>query len=217
MEAAAKRAGRDPCKVRLVAVSKTVDLERIREAIEAGVDSLGENYVQEAHKKIEALEQKVSWHFIGHLQSNKVKYLPGKVSLIHSLDRLTLAEEIDRQWAMHGTPADVLIEVNLGGETSKGGVDEPAVEALLRRLAQLPHLTVRGLMAIPPYFADPEKVRPFFRRLRELAIRLDALALPGVTMTELSMGMSHDFAVAIEEGATLVRIGTAIFGERGGR
>jgi pyridoxal phosphate enzyme (YggS family) len=211
------RCGRDPAGVRLVAVSKTHPASLVETAYTAGQLEFGESYVQEFLTKAELVAAPVQWHFIGHLQSNKVKYLPGKVSLIHSLDRLALAEEIDRQWAKHGIPANVLIEVNLGGEASKTGVDETAVEPLLRRLAQLPHLAVRGLMAIPPYCPDPEDIRPYFRSLRELATRLDALALPGVAMTELSMGMSHDFAVAVEEGATLVRIGTAIFGERGGR
>jgi len=215
--AACARCGRDPAAVRLVAVSKTHPAALVEAAWTAGQVEFGESYVQEFLAKTELVKAPVQWHFIGHLQSNKVKYLPGKVSLVHSVDRLSLAEEIDRQWGTAGRIADVLIEVNLGDETSKAGVAEAAVESLLTRLAGLPHLAVRGLMAIPPYLADPEEVRPYFRRLRELAVRLDALALPGVSMHELSMGMSHDFTVAIEEGATLVRVGTAIFGERGGR
>jgi pyridoxal phosphate enzyme (YggS family) len=166
--------------------------------------------------KADIVSVPVQWHFIGHLQSNKVKYLPGKVAMIHSVDRLSLAEEIDRQWGARGLTAEILIEVNLGGESSKSGVHEAELEPLLRRLSALSHLAVRGLMTLPPYCDDPEEVRPYFRRLRELAKRIEALSLPGVVMRELSMGMSHDFAVAIEEGATLVRIGTAIFGERGG-
>jgi len=214
--AACARCGRNPAAVRLVAVSKTHPAALVEAAWTAGQVEFGESYVQEFLAKTELVKAPVQWHFIGHLQSNKVKNLPGKVRLIHSVDRLSLAEEVARQWGKSGLQAEVLIEVNLGDEISKAGVAEAAVEPLLRRLADLPHLAVRGLMAIPPYLADPEEVRPFFRRLRELAARLEALGLPGVAMRELSMGMSHDFTVAIEEGATLVRVGTAIFGERGG-
>jgi len=214
--AACARCGRDPAEVRLVAVSKTHPAALVEAAGAAGQTVFGESYVQEFLVKAELVRMPVEWHFIGHLQSNKARFLPGKVSLIHSVDRLSLAEEIDRQWGKSGLRADVLIEVNLGGEASKAGVDESALEPLLRRLARLPHLAVRGLMTLPPFCADPAEVRPYFRRLRELAGELDALALPGVSLHELSMGMSHDFAVAIEEGATLVRVGTAIFGERHG-
>lgn len=214
---ACARCGRDPATVRLVAVSKTHPTQAVRAAAAAGQILFGESYVQEFLAKADAVDLPVQWHFIGHLQSNKARYLPGKVDMIHSVDRLSLAEEIDRQWRARGLTAEVLIEVNLGGESSKSGVSEAELEPLLRRLSALPHLAVRGLMTLPPYCDDPEEARPHFRRLRELAERIDALSLPGVTMRELSMGMSHDFAVAIEEGATLVRIGTAIFGERRGR
>ena len=210
------RCGRDPATVRLIAVSKTHPASAVAVACAAGQILFGESYVQEFLAKAEAVQLPVAWHFIGHLQSNKVRYLPGKVALIHSLDRLTLAEEISRQWGKHGLQAEVLIEVNLGGEAGKSGVREVELEALLRRVVTLPHLAVRGLMTLPPYLDDPAAVRPYFRRLRELARRLDTLDLPGLSMAELSMGMSHDFTVAIEEGATLVRIGTAIFGERSG-
>ena len=215
--AACARCGRDPATVRLVAVSKTHPAARVEEAYTAGQTCFGESYVQEFLAKAELVKVPVTWHFIGHLQSNKVRGLPGRVALIHSVDRLSLAEEIDRQWEKVGTRAEVLIEVNLGDEASKSGVAEATLVPLLRRLARLPHLCIRGLMTLPPYLADPEAVRPYFRRLRELATQLDALALPGVRMAELSMGMSHDFTVAIEEGATLVRVGTAIFGERAAR
>ncbi|MCM2264651.1 MAG: YggS family pyridoxal phosphate-dependent enzyme [Desulfuromonadales bacterium] len=215
--AACARCGRDPAGVRLVAVSKTHPAEAVMAAHAAGQELFGESYVQEFLVKSDEVAAPVQWHFIGHLQSNKARLLPGKVALIHSVDRLSLAEEISRQWQKHGLTADVLIEVNLGGEASKSGVDAAELETLLRQMAALPSLAVRGLMTLPPYLADPEEVRPYFCRLRELAREVDALALPGVAMRELSMGMSHDFAVAIEEGATLVRIGTAIFGERGGR
>ncbi len=212
--AACTRCGRDPAGVRLVAVSKTHPADAVRAAQAAGQRLFGENYVQEFLAKADGVAPPVEWHFLGHLQSNKVKSLAGRVTLIHSLDRLSLAEEIDRQWGKLGRTAEVLVEVNLGGEASKGGVDAAGLEPLLRQVAALPHLGVRGLMLLPPYLDDPEAVRPFFRRLRELAGAIDRLQLPGVTMHELSMGMSHDFHVAIEEGATLVRVGTAIFGER---
>lgn len=211
---ACARSGRDPDSVRLVAVSKTHPATAVAAAAAAGQQLFGESYVQEFLTKAELVAEPVTWHFIGHLQSNKARYLPGKVALIHSVDRLSLAEEIDRQWGKHGLRAEILVEVNLGGEASKSGVDEAELEPLLHRLAALPHLVVRGLMTLPPWLDDPEEVRPYFRHLCELARQVEALALPGVTMQELSMGMSHDFAVAIEEGATLVRIGTAIFGER---
>lgn len=214
MNAACHRAGRNPAAVRLVAVSKTKPAALIEEAAAAGQNLFGENYVQEFLDKREAIKSPVEWHFIGALQTNKVKYLPGKVRLIHSVDRLSLAREIDRQWAKIDAVADILIQVNLGMETTKAGAEEAELEALVRAAAALPRLRIRGLMALPPYLDDPEEVRPYFRRLRELATAVDALRIPGVTMTELSMGMSHDFEVAIEEGATLVRVGSAIFGER---
>ena len=215
--AACARCGRDPASVRLIAVSKTHPAAAVIAAAAGGQRLFGESYVQEFLIKAGEVALPVEWHFIGHLQSNKVRQLPGKVTMIHSVDRISLAEEIDRQWGKAGLMAEVLIEVNLGGESSKGGVAETELEPLLRHLATLRHLAVRGLMILPPYLADPEAVRPYFRRLRELAARVAALGLPGVQMRELSMGMSHDFVVAIEEGATLVRVGTAIFGERGGR
>jgi PLP dependent protein len=214
MEAACRRAGRNPAEVRLLAVSKTKPAALIEAAAAAGQTLFGENYVQEFLDKRELIQAPVEWHFIGALQTNKVKYLPGKVRLIHSVDRLSLAREIDRQWAKIDAVANILIQVNLGMESTKAGTEEAELEALVRAAAALPRLRIRGLMALPPYLDDPEEVRPYFRRLRELATKVDALGIPGVTMAELSMGMSHDFEVAIEEGATLVRVGSAIFGER---
>lgn len=213
--AACRRVERDPRTVRLVAVSKTKPASLIDEAFAAGQQLFGESYVQEFLDKADAVRNPVDWHFIGHLQSNKVKYLRGRVAMIHSVDRLSLGEEINRQWERLGRSVEILVQVNLGEEDSKSGVAENQAAELVRALAALPHLRVRGLMCLPPFFADAEEVRPFFRRLRELAAAISALGLPGVAMDELSMGMSHDFAVAVEEGATLVRIGTAIFGERG--
>lgn len=212
--AACQRANRNPDDVRLVAVSKTKPAAMIDQAAESGQTLFGENYVQEFVAKTEEVTAPVTWHFIGSLQTNKVKYLRGKVTMIHSVDRLSLAKEIDRQWSKLDNPVDILIQVNLGEEETKSGTDEAALQDLVRQVAQLPHVRIRGLMALPPYLDDPEEVRPFFRRLRQLAESIATLKLPGVEMRELSMGMSHDFEAAIEEGATLVRVGSAIFGSR---
>ncbi len=211
---ACRRAGRDPQAVRLVAVSKTKPATDIEAAAAAGQRLFGESYVQEFVAKVEEVRRDVEWHFIGALQSNKVKYLRGKVALVHSVDRLSLAEEISRQWQKLGRPADILLQVNLGGEETKSGADAADLLKLARQVTALPGLQVRGLMTLPPWAEDPEAVRPHFRRLRQLAEELAVLGLPNLEMRELSMGMSHDFEVAIEEGATLVRVGTAIFGER---
>ena len=209
-----QNSGRDSADVRLVAVSKKKPAEDIEAAIAAGQQLIGESYVQECAAKIDEVKANAEWHFIGALQSNKVKYLRGKVAMIHSVDRLSLAKEIDRQWGKDDDCVDILIQVNLGEEASKSGTTANELIDLVRQIAQLKHVRVKGLMALPPWGADPEEVRPYFRQLRELAEQIDALELPNVAMQELSMGMSHDYEVAIEEGATLVRIGTAIFGER---
>lgn len=214
IDAACARAGRDPDTVRLVAVSKTKPAQMIDAAAAAGQQLFGESYVQDFLSKVEEVQQPVRWHFIGALQSNKVKYLRGRVKMIHSVDRLSLAREIERQWAKLDEPIGVLLQVNIGDEDSKAGARAEELPELARQVASLAHLRIRGLMALPPIAEDPEEVRPHFRRLRELAGRIEELALPGVSMEELSMGMSHDFEVAVEEGATLVRVGTAIFGER---
>lgn len=205
---------RDPAQVRLVAVSKKKPARDIDAAIAAGQRLFGESYVQECVAKIDAVKTSAEWHFIGALQSNKVKYLCGKVAMIHSVDRLSLAQEIDRQWGKNNSCVDILLQVNLGQEQSKAGTTAAELITLAEQISQLPHLHIKGLMALPPWREEPEEVRPYFRQLRELASQIDALGLPNVTMQELSMGMSHDYEVAIEEGATLVRIGTAIFGER---
>ena len=207
--------GRDAAGVRLVAVSKLHPAEQVAEAAAAGQALFGENYVQELVDKARQLGQPLEWHLIGHLQSNKVKYLPGIVSMIHTVDRLSLAREIDRQWREKlDSPCDILVQVNVSGEASKSGTTAQEAIELVRAIAELPHVRVRGLMTMPPFFDDPEAARPYFRELRLLAEQIRAAALPGVAMTELSMGMSGDFEVAIQEGATLVRVGTAIFGER---
>jgi pyridoxal phosphate enzyme (YggS family) len=212
--AAAKRAGRAPSSVRLVTVTKTVDHERIRQAVSAGAAILGENRVQEAKGKIESLGNIAHWHLIGHLQTNKAKYAVRLFDLIHSVDTLELAKELDKQAAKTGKVQDILIEVNIAGEASKAGMAVKSVPALVRETARLKHLRVRGLMTMPPYSENAEDSRPYFRVLRELTEALAQENIPGVSLQELSMGMSGDFEVAIEEGATLVRVGTAIFGAR---
>lgn len=215
IRAAARACNRDPEMIRLVAVSKTVAAERIRPAIEAGVRILGENYIQEAGEKIEALaEQPVAWHFIGHLQSNKAKFAVRWFDLIHTVDSVKLAREIDKQAARLGKVQDVLVQVNVGGEASKAGVSPEETETLLHSLSQLENLSVKGLMTIPPYFDAPETVRPYFRSLADLRAHLAGRSIPRIHLEELSMGMTGDFEAAIAEGATLVRIGSAIFGER---
>ncbi|APG27848.1 YggS family pyridoxal phosphate enzyme [Syntrophotalea acetylenivorans] len=211
---ACQRADRDPNEVRLVAVSKTKPAAMIEEAAAVGQHLFGESYAQEFSAKFDQLGTAVDWHFIGGLQTNKVKYLRGKVSLIHSVDRLSLAREINRQWAKVDQVANILIQLNLGAEASKSGAGEAELEQLLRQVAELPNLHIRGLMALPPYLDDPEEVRPYFRQLRQLSEAMKARQIPGIELQELSMGMSHDFEVAIEEGATLVRVGSAIFGTR---
>lgn len=211
---AALRAGRKPESVRLVAVSKTKPVLAIEEAFACGQQIFGENYVQELVGKKGELPPEISWHFIGNLQSNKVRQIAGMVDLIHSVDRLSLAAEIDRQWGGLGKVCEVLIQVNISQEETKGGTSSEGLFQLVRDVARLPNLRVVGLMTMPPFFDDPEGARPYFRELRELARKLEAAAIPGVSMRELSMGMSGDFEAAIEEGATLVRVGSALFGER---
>jgi hypothetical protein len=222
IERAARKAGRDPNKVKLVAVSKTVEVARIKEAIEAGASILGENYIQEAQKKIDEIGRPacterfgegrpVSWHFIGHLQSNKAKYAIRLFDMIHCVDSLPLADELNRRAEQADRVVKVMIEVNLSKEATKFGTDEEMVFSLARRIQALHHLSLEGLMTMPPYFDSPEKSRPYYIALRELKERM---IKEGIPMKDLSMGMSNDFEVAIEEGATLVRVGTAIFGPR---
>jgi pyridoxal phosphate enzyme (YggS family) len=187
----------------------------VRSAFAAGQTLFGENYVQELIDKAEELSLPVEWHFIGHLQSNKVKYLPGIVTLIHTVDRLSVAQEIDRQWRDKAkAPCNVLVQVNVSGEPTKSGTTAKEALDLVRQISALPFVNVRGLMTMPPFYDNPEGARPFFRELRLLSERISAERITGVDMSELSMGMSGDFEVAIEEGATLIRVGTAIFGER---
>lgn len=206
---ACARARRAPDSVLLIAVSKTVEIERVRLAIEAGVAALGENRVQEAKEKIEALGRPVPWHLIGSLQTNKARDAARLFDWVQSVDRLELAQELSRRAHAASRRLSVLLQVNLGDEPQKGGVAVAELKRLHEVVAALPNLSVRGLMAIPPATGEPEQARPYFRRLRELR---DELGLE-----HCSMGMSADYEVAIEEGATMVRVGTAIFGPRAPR
>jgi pyridoxal phosphate enzyme (YggS family) len=212
---AAGRSGRSPSDVRLTAVTKTVDDDRIAAAVRAHVDIIGENYVQEAKRKLETMGKACEWHLIGRLQTNKAKYAVRLFDMIHSLDRLELAAEIDRRAREAGLVMKVLIEINVAGEETKSGVPIMDAVKLVRAVAPLQNLSIRGLMTMPPWFDDPEEARPCFRALRELRDRIAAEGIPRVEMQELSMGMTGDYGVAVEEGATIVRIGRGIFGERG--
>ena len=212
---ACQRSGRRQEDVTLVAISKTFPPESIREAYEAGLRDFGENRVQEAKAKRPLLaDLRITWHLVGHLQANKAKAARELFHWVHSVDSFRLAQKLDQAAASCGGRLPVLLEVNLGGEESKAGVGEPVIIQLAEQIGQLATLEVRGLMVIPPFFEDAEQVRPYFQRLRELAHQIDSRNIAHVAMQELSMGMSHDFEVAIEEGATLIRVGTAIFGSR---
>jgi len=215
----AMRAGRRPDEVRLVAVTKTVGIPMILEVIKAGVTTLGENRVQEARDKISDLKSqvpgvRVEWHLIGHLQRNKAKYAVRLFELIHTIDSVAIAEELNRQAEKAGKIQRVLVQVKLSEEETKHGISEGDLPRLIERIDELHNLRLEGLMTMPPFFEDPEDVRPYFRRLRKIRDSINALRGARYELRELSMGMSHDFEVAIEEGATMVRIGTAIFGER---
>jgi PLP dependent protein len=211
MAAAAERADRDPDDITLIVVTKDVTEDRIRRAVVAGATDLGENRVQEAREKIKSMGGSVRWHMIGHLQKNKVKQAVGFFEMIHSVDSAETAIEIDRQAGLAGVRQAVLVQVNASGESAKHGVSPGRLDELVLKAASLPHLRLEGMMTIPPFSDDPEKSRPYFRWLAEKAA---TLRQSGLQVRELSMGMSGDFEVAIEEGATLVRIGTAIFGPR---
>ena len=216
IEASARRTGRDPAEIKLIAVSKTHPPEVLRRVIEAGASDLGENRVQEADEKIEALGRgSARWHLIGHLQANKARRAVALFDVIHSLDSASLARRLDRLCEEAERDAlPVLIQVDLGNETTKTGVSEAELPGLIKAVSACVRLRLTGLMTLPPFFDDPELVRPFFRRLRELRDALIAREVFDANRGELSMGMSHDYEVAVEEGATLVRVGTAIFGER---
>jgi pyridoxal phosphate enzyme (YggS family) len=213
--AACLRSGRRREDVRLVAVSKTHPPESVRAAYAAGLRDFGENRVQEAKLKCQALaDLDITWHMLGHLQSNKARAARELFQWMHSVDSLRLAEKLAQAADRDDAALPVLIEINLGGETSKAGVRREDVQVLAEQIAILPKLDLRGLMVIPPFSENPEDVRPYFQQLRVLASEIESRALPNVSMRELSMGMSNDFEIAIEEGATIVRVGTAIFGPR---
>lgn len=212
--AAAKRAGRNPEDILLLAVSKTKPVEMIQEAVDCGLTALGENKVQEIMEKFEPMGKGVHWHLIGHLQTNKVKYIIDKVDMIHSVESLRLAQEIDKRAAAAKVIMDILVEVNIAGEESKFGVRPEDTEVFLRELSKFDNIHVRGLMTVAPFVNNPEENRVYFRKMRELLVDMNAKKIDNISMDVLSMGMTGDYEVAIEEGATIVRVGTGIFGER---
>lgn len=208
---AALKVNRDPQEIKLVAVTKTATLEQIKEAINEGVKIIGENKVQEATEKYQVLTTEVKWHLIGHLQTNKVKYAVEIFDLIHSVDSIKLAKEIDKRSVQFKKIIDVLIEVNISGEETKYGYNPEKVEAFLKEISEFSGIRVRGLMTIAPISKNKEEVRPYFRRLRELSERIRDKSIKNIKMDYLSMGMTDDFEIAIEEGANMVRIGRGIF------
>jgi len=212
-EAAAK-AGRDAGGIKLLAAAKSQRLDAIRTAIAAGVKLIGENYVQEAQGKKKHIPQLVEWHMIGHLQRNKAKAAVNLFTVIETLDSVTLARQLDKEGARCGGTVRAFVEVNLAGEESKSGVEKYQLKNLLGEIGTLTHVAIEGLMTVPPFRENPEDVRRYFHELYELREALSGLRLPNVDLKELSMGMSHDYSIAIEEGATIVRIGTALFGPR---
>ena len=212
--AACERAGRKREEVTLIAVSKTKPVEMLEACMENGITVFGENKVQELCGKYEVLPKNLHWHMIGHLQRNKVKYLTDKVDLIHSVDSLRLAEAISEDAVKKGVNVNILIEVNVAEEDSKFGLKTEETEKLVREISSLPNVSIQGLMTIAPYTAVPEENRPIFRTLKQLSVDIDSKNIDNVSMNVLSMGMTGDYEVAIEEGATYVRVGTGIFGER---
>ena len=214
IEAACKRAGRDRSEVTLIAVSKTKPVEMLEEAYGTGIREFGENKVQEMMDKYEVMPKDIHWHMIGHLQRNKVKYLMGKAALIHSVDSLRLAEEISAQSVKHEVTTDILIEVNIAGEETKFGTDREEAIALVEAAAKLPNIHICGLMTIVPFVENSEDNRKYFQQIRQLSVDIKEKNIDNVDMRILSMGMTGDYEVAIEEGATMVRVGTGIFGAR---
>ena len=208
------RAGKDPGNVTIIAVTKTVDTDRINYAIGCGIQNIGENKVQEIMNKYENIEGNVNWHLIGHLQTNKVKYIIDKVALIHSIDSIGLAEEINRRAEKAGLVKDVLVQVNVAQEDTKFGIDYEEIDSFVKQLSQMGSIRVKGLMTIAPYYEDSELARPVFKRLKEKFDMLAKADIPNVEMKYLSMGMTNDYKLAIEEGSNMVRIGTGIFGKR---
>ena len=212
---AARRAGRDPASVKLIAVSKTKPLSMVEECIACGQTDFGENKPQELRDKFDTLKRDdIRWHMIGHLQKNKIKYVVSRACLIHSVDSVELASEISRQASAKGIVVPILLEVNMAGEESKFGFAPEETIAAVKTISALEGISVRGLMTIAPYVTDPEQNRCHFRNLRDLSIDIARQNIDNVSMYDLSMGMTGDYEVAVEEGATLVRVGTGIFGER---
>ena len=212
--AAAGRVNRVPDDIKLLAVTKTVSPAAIMQAVDAGVTMLGENYIQEAKEKIAVIEERIQWHMIGHLQTNKAKYAVNLFDYIHSVDRLELAGEINKRARMIGRKINILIEINVSGEKTKSGVPADEAVDLIKNVSLLENVSVKGLMTMAPYSANPENSRPYFSALKNLQKNIISEGIAGIQMNELSMGMTDDFEIAIEEGATIVRIGRAIFGER---
>ncbi|MGN0161628.1 MAG: YggS family pyridoxal phosphate-dependent enzyme [Lachnospiraceae bacterium] len=212
--AACQRVGRDPKEVTLIAVSKTKPVEMLQEAYDAGSRHFGENKVQELSGKIEQMPEDIHWHMIGHLQTNKIKYIIGKTTLIHSVDSLHLAEAISKESVKKNVITDVLIEVNVGEEDTKFGTTVEETIELVENISKLPGICVKGLMTIAPFVENAEENRQIFQKLRKLSIDIELKDIDNVSMNILSMGMTNDYEVAVEEGATLVRVGTGIFGER---
>lgn len=210
---AAVKAGRDVSEIQIIAVTKTIPVERIKEAVSAGLTVLGENRVQELVNKFPLIEG-VNWHLIGHLQSNKVKYITDKVKLVHSLDSIALAEVMNKKMQLRNSILDVLIQVNVAEEESKFGIKPDDVVSFVQKVSIMPYLKIKGLMTVAPKAVNPEEVRPVFRKLRGLFDDIKKMEIPGIDMQHLSMGMSNDYSVAIEEGATMIRLGSAIFGPR---
>lgn len=211
---ACEKSGRARNEVTLIAVSKTKPVETLKEAYDLGVRVFGENKVQELTEKYDALPDDIEWHMIGHLQRNKIKYIIEKAHLIHSVDSIRLAEAIEKEAAKHNTIANILIEVNVAREESKFGLLPEEVDAFVDKVAEFSHICVKGLMTIAPYVVNPEENRPIFAHLRKLSVDIAAKNAHNITMGVLSMGMTNDYEVAIEEGATMVRVGTGIFGAR---
>lgn len=214
IQEACDKAGRKRSEVTLIAVSKTKPVEMLQEIYNEGIREFGENKVQEMCEKMELMPQDIKWNMIGHLQTNKVKYIIGKTSLIHSVDSLKLAEEIQKQAVKHDVTADILVEVNIANEESKFGISKDETIQMVRDIAKLDHLKIKGLMTIAPFVENPEDNRLYFREIKQLSVDINNQNIDNVSMDVLSMGMTGDYMVAIEEGATMVRVGTGIFGER---
>lgn len=214
IEKACERSGRNPKDVLLLPVSKTKPVEMIQELYDLGIRSFGENYVQELCDKIDKLSNDINWHMIGHLQRNKVKYIVGKVAMIHSVDSIRLAEAISKEAVKKDVTVDILIEVNVGMEENKFGITVESAYEDIKEMAKLPNIAIKGLMTSAPFVENSEDNRKYFRQLKQLSVDIQSKNIDNVDMGILSMGMTNDYIVAIEEGATIVRVGTAIFGAR---